>query len=438
MPLSRRAALGWILCVQVAFAKTALEPGEEEEVVEDNTKETSRVSDSAARVRTGDEDQRKTLFLHVFSADDLPTDLLILAKTALPPVLEDRGYSVDDEDSFYLRSSIVKREIEAADQKLLEARKALDQLELETALDLVRSIVGAYETHLPVLLARDSNPSKLVEAYYLAAMARFLDGDNAAATGQFRHALMLEPSQEFDRRFPPDMRLLFDQARKDLSSAGTSALYVEQGAASARVLVDGRLVGQSPLRVGGLAVGPHYVTLQASGYKPWTTLVEVMPGRTSQVEPQLEGFRGEPFASLVDAQVDAVTGRMTETVLRAGKAVGRPDYVLFVRARRVAGRVRMSGFFYDIAKGKFVSGGESQGSLEHMGVVASELVLALHAQPKIIPVVQVAVERSSSWKPYLWPVVGVTAALAIGIGFAAWREDSRQEAGHVVVFGMPF
>ena len=58
--------------------------------------------------------------------------------------------------------------------------------------------------------------------------------------------------------------------------------------AGAQVILDGRNVGRTPLSLAEVPEGPHAVRLDLTGFKQWSTTVEVMPGQRLRVAASLE------------------------------------------------------------------------------------------------------------------------------------------------------
>ncbi len=72
------------------------------------------------------------------------------------------------------------------------------------------------------------------------------------------------------------------------ASQRTGTLEVATRPTGARVLIDGRAVGSSPVTVPGLTPGTHQIRLELPGHRPWTTAVEVTPSQTRRVSASLE------------------------------------------------------------------------------------------------------------------------------------------------------
>jgi serine/threonine protein kinase len=70
--------------------------------------------------------------------------------------------------------------------------------------------------------------------------------------------------------------------------ATTGSLYIESRPTGARVSVDGRLVGTTPLLIGDLLPGGRAIRLEHPGHRPWTTTVQITAGRRQRLAASLE------------------------------------------------------------------------------------------------------------------------------------------------------
>ena len=78
------------------------------------------------------------------------------------------------------------------------------------------------------------------------------------------------------------------RARTERADVAVGALSVSSRPAGARVFVDGRLAGVTPLLLSNVKPGTHQVRIERSGYARWTTAVRVAPSRRSRVSASLE------------------------------------------------------------------------------------------------------------------------------------------------------
>ncbi len=70
--------------------------------------------------------------------------------------------------------------------------------------------------------------------------------------------------------------------------AGDGGLVVESKPAGARVFVDGREVGTTPLSLPGVTAGEHAVRLERDGYQQWSSSVRVVASEQHRVTASLE------------------------------------------------------------------------------------------------------------------------------------------------------
>ena len=75
------------------------------------------------------------------------------------------------------------------------------------------------------------------------------------------------------------------------AAARTGEIYVDSRPQGARVLVDGKLQGVTPLRLTKQAVGSHDVRLELEDHEPWTATTQVTAGATARVSGSLERIR---------------------------------------------------------------------------------------------------------------------------------------------------
>jgi hypothetical protein len=68
----------------------------------------------------------------------------------------------------------------------------------------------------------------------------------------------------------------------------TGALYVDSRPRGARIYVDGRAVGTTPLQLSKIDIGSHVVRLELAGHQTWTSAARVVAGSTAKVTGSLE------------------------------------------------------------------------------------------------------------------------------------------------------
>jgi serine/threonine protein kinase len=68
----------------------------------------------------------------------------------------------------------------------------------------------------------------------------------------------------------------------------TTQLRVESRPTNARVFVDGRLIGTTPLALEQIEAGEHNIRLELDGYRSWSTVVQIVEGKGTRVGASLE------------------------------------------------------------------------------------------------------------------------------------------------------
>jgi hypothetical protein len=85
-------------------------------------------------------------------------------------------------------------------------------------------------------------------------------------------------------------------ARADVPKPGTpatigrytAALQVESRPSGAKVFIDGRLVGSTPLVVSEVIAGEHALRLERDGYRQWSSAIRVVAAEQNRVTASLE------------------------------------------------------------------------------------------------------------------------------------------------------
>ena len=92
---------------------------------------------------------------------------------------------------------------------------------------------------------------------------------------------------------PPAKRTAAPAAKPDVpaSQSYTGAIYVDSRPRGAQVLVDGKLMGTTPVRIPDIRVGSHVVRLRLEDHRDWTTSTRVTSGQESRVTGSLERIR---------------------------------------------------------------------------------------------------------------------------------------------------
>jgi hypothetical protein len=75
------------------------------------------------------------------------------------------------------------------------------------------------------------------------------------------------------------------------SQSFSGSIYVDSRPRGARVLVDGKFMGTTPVRIPDIRIGSHVVRLQLAEHGDWTTSTRVSAGQETRVTGSLERIR---------------------------------------------------------------------------------------------------------------------------------------------------
>ena len=71
----------------------------------------------------------------------------------------------------------------------------------------------------------------------------------------------------------------------------TGSIYVDSRPRGARVLLDGKVIGTTPMRIPDVRIGSHIIRLQLDDHSDWTSSTRVVSGEESRVTGSLERIR---------------------------------------------------------------------------------------------------------------------------------------------------
>jgi hypothetical protein len=79
--------------------------------------------------------------------------------------------------------------------------------------------------------------------------------------------------------------------REGASSSFAGTIYVDSRPRGARVLIDGRPMGTTPVSIPDIPIGSHVVRLELEDHRTWTTSTRVAAGELARVTGSLERIR---------------------------------------------------------------------------------------------------------------------------------------------------
>jgi hypothetical protein len=78
------------------------------------------------------------------------------------------------------------------------------------------------------------------------------------------------------------------QASRGTAGGFSGSLFVDSRPSGARVFVDGKLIGTTPLSMSEVTAGEHAVRLEYDGYRRWSSSVRVVASERNRVTASLE------------------------------------------------------------------------------------------------------------------------------------------------------
>ena len=141
------------------------------------------------------------------------------------------------------------------------------------------------------------------------------------------------------------------------------SIMVDGTPINADVALDGKAVGQMPLKLSNLLVGEHKITVSKSGYQPYTTTVTISEGKTATVSAELikgkiykvgdyyneNGKQGVVF----EVSADGKSGKIVSMTQSAKELQWAPDET---EQKRLIGANSATNGAYNMAKVKAISG----------------------------------------------------------------------------------
>ncbi len=167
-------------------------------------------------------------------------------------------------------------------------------------------------------------------AWVMRTASLVANGETRAAQNEIEKLVSVDPHAELKpENFPPDSLKQVEEARK-LAAAGKTQIQVSSTPPGAKVFVDGRFRGLSPVTVGGLPPADHFVTLKLAGYS-----LAQQPASAGPVEVRLGEAEGAvAYHSALDRMAKDPEGPLRDGAARELGHLAGVDQVLALLARK--------------------------------------------------------------------------------------------------------
>jgi hypothetical protein len=288
------------------------------------------------------------------------------------------------------------------------------------------AIIALFEEHLDVV-----RREQLVDAYTIAAVARCRMQRIRECEQGFQRIVVFREGHEYDSsRYPAEYASIFSRVRTRTLAGERGTLFIETEPQGAEVYVDGRSYGPSPLRIEGLLVGNHYVTIKHLSHQ--RVIRRVMLDRTSaSVRIELHpNERSQLVAS--DEFQRVLRGELGEERAGAnlrslGNTLGAAQVVVGVVRPIGESQVHVQIWLYDIRTRFLLASREGTLTTDEAGMLTArqmarelyqgvDLRGALAAPEEDVSVGDRQPELWEQW--WFWTVVGVVV-VAGGVGIGA-------------------
>ncbi len=154
--------------------------------------------------------------------------------------------------------------------------------------------------------AAATDPEQKLRAWTTLGMVKVAEGDTTAAETAFRWAIELSPSRKLStKEFPPQVTSLYDAVR----ARTVGSVSIQTTPSDAKISLDGKVVGLSPVLINDLVVGPHPIVIEKEGYRKEERTLVARPSERGVFH--LEMVVADELAPLVEhtPMVEMIEGR---------------------------------------------------------------------------------------------------------------------------------
>ncbi|MBF0169730.1 MAG: fibronectin type III domain-containing protein [Nitrospinae bacterium] len=109
-----------------------------------------------------------------------------------------------------------------------------------------------------------TDPEQKLRAFTTLGMVKVAQGDTNGAESAFRSAVELAPSRKLSpKTFPPQVIHLYNAVR----ARSVGSVSIQTTPSDAKISIDGKPVGLTPVVIDDLLVGPHPIVIEKEGYR---------------------------------------------------------------------------------------------------------------------------------------------------------------------------
>ncbi|MBX7098576.1 MAG: PEGA domain-containing protein [Myxococcaceae bacterium] len=253
-----------------------------------------------------------------------------------------------------------------------ESKDAFDGKNFEDAERKLRATIKEYG-RAAAAIHKCAHLCDAVAMYAASLQAR---GDLEEAKIALLDLLALGPTYELDRKkFPQEFISLRTQVATSRNAQLRGNVNVKSKPAGAAVLLDGDLMGYTPMSLQTLAVGKHVVRLERPGFKQWGAVVEVTP-EDSELTPELVATPGyKAYDTVMDKlAAESAKDKGGQTMTSLGKSLGIDRAIVgVVKELDDSGKTELSLSVFDLRSGARQANKRSTFQGDEFGQLKSEL-----------------------------------------------------------------
>jgi PEGA domain len=318
-----------------------------------------------------------------------------------------------------------------ADDLVAAGKKDLTSLEVGSAIKKFKKAVRLMQVSFVALVRIRQKTKPLARALRNLAIAYFLDGKAEKAKATLQQLLVLSPKIRYSAKlFPRQMAQLVDDERLMFDEFGTANVVVKTTPPGARIYLNARRVGRSPLTIKNVRRGFNYITARAPGYRTTTTGEDVDPPKLVRTNIKLMQFKRDPLPLMAGALLEMGKKTPGPGILGMAKRL-KANIIVLARARAEHDQAVVTLYVYDVRLKKLMKGPvtlkpSTDFPKEKVNPGIRRLIDGIpldgvKAKPKKKPDKKLWKKMNLSWAKFrkskaFWPVIGgVAGAIVAGV-----------------------
>lgn len=291
--------------------------------------------------------ERPTVVFHV----DAPSSQMKILKRTLAAIR--RALKKDKRLRYRPIQSILEKpkgsikRLMKADALVAAGKKDLTNLEVGSAIKKFRKAVRLMQVSFVALVRIRQKVKPLARALRNLAIAYFLDGKAAKAKKTLQKLLVLSPKIRYTSKlFPKQMAQLVDDERLMFDEFGTANMVVKTDPPGARIYLNARRVGRSPITIKNVRRGFNYITARLPGYRTTTIGEDVDPPKLVRTSFKLMRFKRDPLPLMAGALLEMGKKTAGSAILGMANRLN-VDMLVLARARAEHDQAVVTLYVYD-------------------------------------------------------------------------------------------